>query len=139
MYHKNKRSSIKGEPEFHDFFRRDFSNLLIVKAIIFLISEHRCPFGCSWPLALIPFRSLKRIVDHSSVRFPPLQFQNSPFGLRHWICGRFGSLRIVTKNSLMFAPGISATTRQHMRNSYFEIIAQVQTTFPWHAFRSELG
>ncbi|MFB0507826.1 MAG: hypothetical protein ACETWT_13930, partial [Thermodesulfobacteriota bacterium] len=43
--------------------------------------------------------------------FASLQIQNSPFRLRHWVCGRFASLRMVTKNSLMFAPGISATTR----------------------------
>jgi hypothetical protein len=55
--------------EFPDFFRGSFSNLLIIKEIIFLMSERRCPFGCSWSVALIPFRSLKRIVDHSRVRF----------------------------------------------------------------------
>ena len=45
------------------------------------------------------------------LEFASLQIQNSPFGLRHWICGRFASLRMVSKNSFMFAPGISATTR----------------------------
>jgi len=46
-----------------------FSNLLIINETIFFISENRCPFGCFWSVAQIPFRSLKRILDHSRVRF----------------------------------------------------------------------
>jgi len=44
------------------------------------------------------------------LEFASLQTQNSPFRLRHWVRDRFTSLRMVTKNSLMFPPGISATT-----------------------------
>jgi hypothetical protein len=32
----------------------------------------------------------------------------------------------------------SLVSNQHIKNGYFEIIAQVQTTFRWHLFRSEL-
>jgi len=56
-----------------------------------------------------PFRSLKRISDHSKVRFtanPKLVLRAQTLG---W--GRFTSLRMVSRNSLMFAPGIWATAR----------------------------
>jgi len=46
---------------------------------------------------------MKRISDHSRARFtanPELAFQ-----ARYGICGRAASLRMLTKNSLMFAPG----------------------------------
>jgi hypothetical protein len=39
------------------------------------------------------------------LEFASLQTQNSPFGLKHWVCGRFASLRMVTQDSLMFTPG----------------------------------
>jgi hypothetical protein len=55
--------------ELPDFFGRGFSNLLIIKEIIFFINEGRCSFGCSWSVAQISFRSLKRILDHTGVRF----------------------------------------------------------------------
>ena len=31
-----------------------------------------------------------------AIEFAPLQIQNSPFGLKHWICDRFASLRMVS-------------------------------------------
>jgi len=52
---------------------------------------------------------MKRISDHSRARFtanPELAFQ-----ARYGICGRAASLRMLSKNSLMFAPGIWATRR----------------------------
>jgi hypothetical protein len=52
-----------------EFYKEYFCNLLIIWQILRFISEHRCPLGCSWSVALIPFRSLKRIVGHSRVRF----------------------------------------------------------------------
>lgn len=42
---------------------------LILSKIGYFSRALPCPFGCSWPLAQIPFRSLKRILDHSRVRF----------------------------------------------------------------------
>jgi hypothetical protein len=35
------------------------------------------------------------------LRVASLQIQNSPFRLKHWICGRFASLRMVTEKILI--------------------------------------
>ena len=72
----------------------------------FLVSRNIRPWRA---VAQNPFRSMKRISDHSRARFtanPELAFQ-----ARYGICGRAASLRMLSKNSLMFAPGIWATRR----------------------------
>jgi len=47
--------------------------------------------------------SLLKIFFSTILKLTPLQIKNSPSGLRHLICGRFASLRIVTEKILIRA------------------------------------
>ena len=64
-----------------------------------------CPFAqklCGL-LPKFPFAHWKEF--WTILEFASLQTQNSPCGLRHWFYSRFASPRMVSQNSLMFAPG----------------------------------
>ena len=91
--------------EFSEFYRRYFCNHLISYKMSYFRSEFRCPFASKlWGLLpKFPFAHWKEF--WTILEFASLQIQNSPCGLRHWICGRSASLRMVHQNSLMFAPG----------------------------------
>jgi len=89
--------------------------------------EHPCPLA-SVSYGLLPkFPFAHRKEFLTILEFALLQIQNSPCGLRHWICNRFASLRMVSQNSLMIAPGNQGNNR--FQNDLMG--SQAENTYPF--------